>query len=143
MQYVQQIDGDIQDEFVFDVFITDKNHECTLNDLMRTATSADVTSLVYINGYIFFYTVFESKMHAQKQRFFIRDVISEVLYTKIGEFHKFILFDDLYGLCKLIDGEKEIESHGETTQLISIIDTPDWITSEIYKKLEKDGKFDM
>lgn len=140
MQYVQEIDGDIEDEFVFNIFITDENYEVDLSDLMRVATAADITSLTYMDGYIFFYTVFESKINAWKKHLLIRDVITEVLYAKIDKFHKFVLFDDLYGLCKLIDSGKEIESHGESTVLISLIDTPDWITSEIHKKLEKDGK---
>ena len=140
MQYVQHIDGDIEDEFVYNIFITDRDYELELFDLMRAASSVAITSLTYIDGYVLFYTVIESKINAGKKRLVVRDIVTEVYYTKIGDFHKFILFDDLYGLCKMIDDETEIESHGETTSLMPLINSPDWIASEIIKKLRTNGK---
>jgi hypothetical protein len=139
MQYYQQIDGDIEDEFVYNIYITEELYEVDLFNLMRLAISVDVTSLSYMNGYLFLHTAIDSKVN-MKKRLLIRDVITEVHYAKIGAFHKFILFDDLYGLCKLIDAPDEMEYHGENTHLITIIDSPDWVTSEIVKKLIAENK---
>jgi len=139
MQYVQQIDGNIEDEFIYNIYITDKVYELELFNLMRLAISLDAMSLSYMNDHLFIYTVVESKVN-MKKRLLIRDVVTEVHYAKIGAFHKFILFDDLYGLCKLIDTPDEMEYHGENTHLITIIDSPDWVSSEIVKKLIAENK---
>lgn len=139
MQHHQQIDGNIEDEFVYNIYITDKIYELDLFKLMRLAISVDAISLSYMNEYLFLYTVIESKVN-MKKRLLIRDVVTEVHYAKIGAFHKFVLFDDLYGSCKLINTSEEMEYHGENTHLITIIDSSDWITSEIVKKLMALGK---
>lgn len=139
MQYYQQIDGDIEDEFVYNIYITDKLYELDLFDLMRLTISVNVTSLSYMNEYLFLHSSIDFEVN-KKTRLLIRDVVTEVRYAKIGAFHKFVLFDDLYGLCKLIDAPNEMEYHGENTHLVAIIDSPDWVTSEVVKKLIDEGK---
>ena len=142
MQHYQQIDGAIEDEFVYNIYITDKVYELELFDLMRLAISVDAISLSYMNDHLFLYTVVESKVN-MKKHLLIRNVITEAYYANIVTFHKFILFDELYGLCKLIDTPDEMEYHGENTHLITIIDSPDWVTEEIAKKLTEEGKIQV
>ena len=69
----------------------------------------------------------------------IWDYISEMYYSKVNEYHKFIFFDDIFDIFEYTDKVSQVSCKGESSKIISIFRIPDRIVDEIYSKIiEKD-----
>ena len=136
MQYTQIVDNGYPDKLTYSIFVLNNIFKLDFFDLVRAAVGSDVHVLSYSDGFLYYYVGVSAKSKAADNHLVVRDVITEIFYTKIPEPHKFVLFDDLYGVCKMVDSAEETEYHGENTILITIISTPDMACGEIIPRLK-------
>lgn len=122
-------------EMIYNCKLSDYIKLLDFKALIRLANSENTNVLIYKNNIIVFYYLTQVKHINANGDLIIWDYVSEIYYSVVPEYHRFVFFDDVYDLFGYTDNVVDLQCKGENTKIISIMNIPDVLVDKIYDKI--------
>jgi len=124
--------------------ISDDIFKLKFKDLIRMAyydkaAVGQMPVLEYKDGKVFYLYISNVKNLAE-DGLILWDVITEAYYTEVGEFKKFVYYDDMMDICEYTNHVEDKTTLSSSTCIIPIMENTDSITRLVAAKIEEINK---
>jgi len=122
------------------IIISDSIFKLNFKNLIRMvyydkAAVGQMPVLEYKDGKIFYLYISNVK-NLVEDILILWDVVTEAYYTEVGEFKKFVYYDDMMDICEYTNHVEDKTTLSSSTCIIPVIDNNNLLVGELLKKIK-------